>query len=406
MKRVKIRETGPLALEMTFSHSRRKTERLAITDPFYPRTELAIELFRSLGTMELVSPYLPETIDTDFAINADLSQLICGMYGSCQHPTPSFTEPHWDRPFKNLSSLSNRVIVSHSAGKDSLHSVMWGQDQWGAENVMPVHISGLNTSNAAGERQYSYRQREHLGWPRFREVRLKSSAKCTKNRYEVMRSRDFFMTGILIPVALEFGAHRILTEGFEEAYEHDPYTGQQGNMEYFNGVLERLGIPVQVAWKNLPEMQVIREVYQKRPGWMEHVHNCFSIACRKDQRRDSWIGSKKKKKKGRTPSWPLYDSQCGSCPKCRITRLGQLMYDFENMAGVKEEEIQSFLKDTAQYTVKQWKDWVRGEMNHRDMLGGSFLIDLDTCLRVYGLESLGAKTQKEIEFLERNSKAA
>lgn len=399
MKRLKIRETGPLSLEMKVPGG--KTERLAITDPFYPRTEVAVELFRSLGTMELVAPYLPDVIETERALDAQVAHLIDDMYRSCEKKGPGFVlRPHtgsWDL----RNGGRTRAIISYSAGKDSLHSMMWAQERWGAENVMAVHISGLNSSCAKGERDFSFRQAERLQFPHFRTVRLLSSGMCTRNGYEVMRSRDFFMTGILVPIALQFGAKYIVTEGFEEADGDEPYTGQEQNMNYFNETLRRLGLPVQVVWKNLPEMDVFPELYENRPGWMAEVHNCFAIACRKGNWRKSWNGPR-----GRTRSWPLYDSQCGSCVKCRITRLGQLMYDEEGMAGVKPDEIRVFLKDTVRYTISEWKKWLKGERNHRDMLADSFIRDLGAALRARDMLGLTLKLVAELKHCEQLAKAA
>jgi hypothetical protein len=396
MKRVKIRATGPLSLEMSLRGG--KNERLAIVDPFYPNTKLSRGIFRGLGTMQLVAPYLPEIIDTDFEIDIKVAELIRRMYRSCGKAYPAITKKVPQNKWELWHPGSRRAIVSYSAGKDSLHSMLRAQDTWGDENVMAVHIGGLNTANASGERRFAFRQAEKLGFPHFRIVELKSSARCTKNGFQVMRSRDFFMTGILVPVALQFGASDIITEGFEEANEDEPFTGQERNMRDFNDVLKSMGIPVQVRWFNLPEMYVIREVYEQRPGWMPEVHNCFSIACRKDQRRRSWAR--------RTPSWPLYDSQCGSCVKCRITRLGQLMYSRACARSVKNDEVRVFLKDTARYTVNEWRQWHAGNFSKRDMLNGSFFRELRKALEQYGLADVGQRMVEQIRSYERPAKTA
>jgi len=251
----------------------------------------------------------------------------------------------------------NRVAVAYSAGKDSLWNMWWAQEKFGAENVMAVHINGLNRANAPRERMYAERQREKLNFENFAFINLRNGSR--SRGYGVMRSRDMFLVGITIPHALEFGASKIVIEGFSETKSTEPFSGQASNMRFFNQVLHELGIPVNAAWRNRQEMDVMRDLLENRPKWVPHVCNCFSAPCYQPGIRRYWQRS--------APTLSLYDSQCGSCVKCRITNLGRILYD-PKIAEVKKEDVYIFLKNTAK--------WMRINRERlADMIEGSFTRD-------------------------------
>jgi tRNA(Ile)-lysidine synthase TilS/MesJ len=66
---------------------------------------------------------------------------------------------------------SKKVVVAYSAGKNSLWNMWWAQEKFGTENVLAVHINGLNRANASRERMYAERQREKLGFNNFKVIR-------------------------------------------------------------------------------------------------------------------------------------------------------------------------------------------------------------------------------------------
>ena len=43
-----------------------------------------------------------------------------------------------------------------------------------------------------------------------------------------------FMVGLVAPLAIEFGASKVLIEGFSETSKIEPFSGQEKWMEYFN----------------------------------------------------------------------------------------------------------------------------------------------------------------------------
>lgn len=380
MKSLTVRLTGPLSLEMAVPGQ--KTERLFIRDISYPVTTVSETLFSQIGTMHLVAPYLPERIDTDFAIHPGIAKLIDEMYASCGHAAPRmFRSGHYSFAENLFTPISPRIVVAASAGKDSLHNVMLAHERCGQIGTMVAHISGLNRNNASEERKYSRLQAKALDLPYYREVDLLNSS--TNSGYATMRSRDLFLAGLLVPIALEFGASRIMTEGFAEAKPNEPFSGQQQTMEKFNGVLRSMNIPVAVTWENRPEMDIIRELYHKRPSWMPHMCNCFQVPYRKPGIQRSW--------KRRTPSLPLYRSQCGSCVKCRITNVARILYDRDLKRKATLADIAFYLADTAKWTKSRMKPRGKGKRRQgslADMLEGSYMRDLDRALEGYGLGHL------------------
>jgi hypothetical protein len=140
-------------------------------------------------------------------------------------------------------------------------------------------------------------------------------------------------------------------------------------MAYFNGILARLRIHVRVAWQNRAEQDIVKDLYRHRPQWMPHLCNCFSIPNRKAHLRDCWAHN--------APTLKLYDSQCGSCVKCRIVNLARLEVD-PSCRNVRREDVVFFLKST--------DTWLRSPDNiHLDMITPSFLRDYRRMCRRYGV---------------------
>jgi len=248
-------------------------ERIKILDG-YPDTLLSRTLFYQLGTMHLVAPYLPSKIATNFMTTPWFKEIIDAMYKSEDRTLPILPSLCANLKFYGRQTRTDRAIVAYSAGKDSISNMWRAQEKYGAENVMAAHISGLNRHNAPRELEFSKRQAKKFGFKNFRIVRLLNSSKNTG--YKIMRSRDIFLAGLLIPIALEFGAKWIITEGFAETTPRELFSGQKRNMIFFNKLIAEIGIPVEVTWRDRKEMDVLKDLYQHKPEWMPHVCNCFS----------------------------------------------------------------------------------------------------------------------------------
>lgn len=336
----------------------------------YPNNSLSKLIFSQLGLMHLIAPYLPKQISANFRLLPQTKKLISAMYQSESNKPPIFKTPEKQFHFvgETTKAKANKVAVAYSAGKDSMWNMWWTQEKYHPENVLAVHINGLNRSNAPRERQYAKRQARKLGFKNFRIINLLNSS---RNRgYQVMRSRDMFLAGIIIPHATEFGASKIITEGFAETSPEEPFTGQPRHMRYFNSILKDLKIPVQMRWRNRKEMDVVKDLLNYRPDWLPHVCNCFAAPCYQPYLRRSW--------QKRAPTFPLYDSQCGSCVKCRIINLARVLYD-PAMRKVKKDDIETFLKNTSA--------WIRiNRVRLADMIEGSFLQDFKKALAKYEIE--------------------
>jgi len=323
--------------------------------------------------MHLIAPYFPKEIKTNFDVNKKVQSLIGAMYESERHNQPCFRAEgnifNLDIPFKNLSSNAERVAVAYSAGKDSMWNLWWAQEKYGAENVLVVHVSGLNKGVGSREAEYVRKQQQEFGFPYLKIINLLNDSK--NSGHKVMRSRDIFLAGIIIPSALEFGASKIITEGFEDVDETELFSGKEENMACFNKILDEIGIPVQVAWRNQGEMECVKDLFLHRPGWMPHVSNCFAPPCYLVSLRRNW--------QKKFPGFPLYDSQCGFCIKCRIINLGRILWD-SAIRDVKTEDVIAYLKDTA--------GWINANRARLiDMIEGSFLNTFKKACEKYEFEA-------------------
>lgn len=333
----------------------------------YPHTEMAISLFDWLGCMHLVAPYLPREIRTNFGMPQEIRNLIGLMYKSENQKAPTFISPKSSRfIFDHVKTYPNRVVVALSGGKDSLWNMWRAQERFGTENVLAVHIAGLNRRNASGEREYAALQAKRFGF-NFRIIDLHNGS--IETGFRVMRSRDMLLTALISPLAIEFGASHIITEGFAEGNSGNLFTGQEENMLLFSDLLGKLGVPVAVGWENKREIDIVLDLAINRPDWLKLVHNCFAPPNYKIHLNKCWHK--------KTPTMPMWESQCGSCVKCRIVRLALLK---ENRGGrIAREDAIKFLKNTGGWINKKWA-------THSDMISGSPLETFkELCLR-YGVE--------------------
>lgn len=358
----------------------RGVERLKIKSG-HPETLFSKSLFSNLGVMHLIAPYLPEVVETNFRLTRHWTGLIKSMYAFSNRHHPKFKHANQgfyfesdsvdlsrykvEKLFPDFHKRPGCAVVAYSAGKDSMWNLWHAQEEYGKENVLAVHVSGLNKGVASDELAYCKRQSAELGF-RLTVIEMVNSSKNTG--YQVMRSRDMFLAGLVIPYALKFGASEIITEGFAETDDNkEPFSGQERNMKYFNFMLKEFGIPVQITWKNRKEMDILKDLVVHKPDWLPHVYNCFSVPCYRGFLKRSW--------KKRTPTFYMYDSQCGSCVKCRIINLGRLLYGSEK---ISDEDAKYFVKNTIR--------WAREKMpTHADFIEGSFMRDLRRAAKRYGV---------------------
>lgn len=339
-----------------------KIERIRI-DGAYPRTARARWLFAQAGLMHLVAPYFPKHISTDFPVPVQTRELIRRMYRFEGASVPHFSGPTSPQgAFPKLACSPRRVVVEYSGGKDSMDNLARAHERYGVSSVLAVHISGLAKGVAAGELRASIDQSKRFGFPlRIIELRKSSGEKGAA----VLRSAKIFDAALVMPYALEFNASRIITE---EPGGGPYFTGNHAEMQFFNErFLRASGIPVRVAWWNRPKDGVVRNLIRLRPDWLPHVHNCFSPAHYKIGIRKSWLR--------RTPSFPPFKHACGSCVKCRLTRLGWLLYG--NHQATKRDATY-FIRDTEQWVIHK-------RSTHQDLIGGSLTLYLERARRRYGL---------------------
>lgn len=350
----------------------KKRERLAIKSP-YPIDTYALNLFASLGAMHLVAPYFPDSIVMNWTMPEQIIVLLEKMYEyhgkelSCTDRPIDVPENFFPLPADKIRAVSDtKAVVAYSAGKDSMWNLWWALERYGPDNVLVVHTRGLNRNNGSNELKWTLKQQKKFGFKHLHVIELLNASENTG--YATMVSRDMFLTGIMVPLAVDFGAAHIITEGFAEEAELEPFTGHAPNMVYFNKVLKDLGLPVQVIWRDRAEMDIVKDLYEHKPEWMPYVCNCFTIPCR--QPNFARLFAK------RCPSIKLYKSQCGSCVKCRIIILGRLLYGRRPWEVFRVNDVRAFLKNTDQ--------WMRAtDEHHTDMLTPSFMRDYAQACKMY-----------------------
>jgi hypothetical protein len=345
-----------------FRRGASKAERLRIEGD-YPQTALARWLFSQIGLMHLVAPHFPATIRTNFPVYQQTRALIAAMYAFEGQPRPTFCGPTATTlPFSTLRRRSGRILVEYSGGKDSMWHQARACDRVGAENVLAVHISGLGQGVASGERKASIAQAKRFGFRHFTIVDLKRSS--GEKGVRVLRSAKIFDAAVVLPLALQFGASRIITE---EPGGGPYFTGSYKSMTLFNDFLGDIGIPVRIGWWKRPKNGVVRALINLRPGWLPEVHNCF--------RRPSWKWSTRRSWLKPTPTFRPFRYACGSCFKCRLTRMGWMLYGPHH--ATKEDAI---------YFIRDTEKWARDRQStHGDLIEGSFTLYLELCRRRYNL---------------------
>lgn len=347
-----------------------RTERLRIIGA-YPRSDTAEMLFRSLGTMHLIAPYFPESISANFRIHPPIQELISAMYASEDMAAPSFRNGSLGNSIPNSvlfqRQKKRRIVVAYSAGKDSLWNLWRAIEEVGKKNVLAVHIRNLNKNNGSRELQYTKIQQKMLKFPNLRVIKLINGSRNTG--FRTMRSRDIFLTGLIVPLALEFEASEIWTEGFAEETNTDLFTGRVSNMLLFNRTLHELHVPISIKWKNRLELDVVKDLYIHRPSWMQYVCNCFTIPAYQAGHRRNFEKT--------YPSVRLYPSQCGVCAKCKIILLGRILYSPDRIQ-MNPEEIRRLIKAIVRWTNKR-------PVHIGEVTGKSFFRDLTRAILRYGV---------------------
>ncbi len=352
----------------------------------YPYTRLAQILFAQTGLLYLISDLKPKRINTNFSVLWPISMLMESVYelDKVSHkPFFSWSETAYhdhgedynnarkNKSFSNgVATSSERVIVAYSGGRDSLWNMMWAQEKYGVDNVMAVHISGLNGDRAQEEKKYILKQFSKLGFKHFRIVNLSGANEIYMSAGDYSNYFYYlFIAGILTPIALEFGAGRIITEGYLVP----------DVMKAFNTILQLADIPVKVCWRDISDMGVTKELIKKKPEWLPYVCGCFASGGVKKKLRRAW--------KKRAPTFPFYKSECGSCYKCKILSLARILYD-PALKETRREDIVDFLENTVKWAYLN-------EINYQTIKD-----DLAIVCKKYGVKFFKTKFEPLLQLFE------
>lgn len=345
-----VRAINPNFLSMDCDLSEHKAEETLSVGGDYPNSTLAESLFMSFGLMHIVAPFLPDEIRTDFPVLSMAQVLTDELYRHTGHNPPDWYVPWFDtNQVEGGMSRGEEVAITYSGGKDSMWNMMNARNH--GYNPLAVHIHGLNKSVAKAEHDDVIRQQGVMLFP-LAVVDLGNSS--SQKGYVSMRSRDILLTALSIPLALDYGANKILTEGnFIEGEEAplNAFCYAASTWETYNALLYQAGVDIQmIGGTNHGEIQSITELMQQQPEWLSSVSNCMSMP-----------GFRKSIAAGlheSAPNFPLFESQCGRCVKCRtisLVRIKNRELD-PNMDSTPTEDIVFFLNDTERWLKKKYEE--------------------------------------------------
>lgn len=332
---------------LTLNRSKRE-DRLELLNPLDCQVDSSQFLFAQCGLMHLISPHFPKVVETNFVIDHYTQGMIEAMYRHHGHEVPIFhdrdTVP-MPSPTFTIPAPAKRIVIAFSGGKDSLNNLRRAREECGVDNVLAVHISGLNRGVASAEEHACRLQAEKLGF-RLEIVKLKNGS--THRGRDIMRSRDIFLSALIVPYAMQFGALQIITEGFYGDVRGYPFSGVPRGMAYFNNALRQWDVSPQVRWWNLSEIETMKQLCHGWPEAIPYIQNCFAPQHWKGGRRRAWLK--------RAPSiWKqLLASQCGSCVKCLTITLGRMLHDPE--FRVTDEDRLEFFAYLARWISKHPSD--------------------------------------------------
>ena len=201
-------------------------------------------LLSQLGLLHLLAGPMPEKVTVDYPLTLGIQHLIKGMYKTENLEPPQLaTQINFNNENNDYKTLTpqeiynqqliqqrtDKIVVAFSGGKDSLWNMMWAIEQVGVENVLAVHIEGINKTVASFEAADSRLQADKLGFQL--EVIKLDNRSSVKNR-QVMRSRDMLIMALVAPYAVAFGSSRLVMEGGLMA-EADMEPNQPFNYKYW-----------------------------------------------------------------------------------------------------------------------------------------------------------------------------
>ena len=336
----------------------------------YPNNTLSRSLFKNFGLMHLVANSFPNVIRINFLLIPEVFEIVQAMYAFNKRAIPKIK--YFDIEQETTPNLleykltDRKAVVAFSGGKDSLWNVWRMTKSLGIDNVLAVHIAGINRSVSAQEEKDTLAQRKTLrDFPQLKIVKLKNGSRISGK--SVMRSRDMFITSLIIPIALDFGASRIVIEGnMGKQDQNYQFTETESSWKLYNKKIEELiGSPIKVEWEDADDVECLADLIKYWPRSVPTISNCFSPPFARKNLRKKWLE--------KTPNFILQNpSQCGSCIKCRIVRIAMAL----NNLNYPAEEVIFFLKDTKEW-LKAKKDGVS------DIIGQDFYSSLDKAIDVW-----------------------
>lgn len=323
----------------------------------------------------------PEGVSTDFVFAAPVDKFILDSFRAdkakiCFMPYSQSHTLHCP-DFNSYPAItsSKKAVVAYSGGKDSLWNMAWAQQKYGPENVLAVHIEGLNRAQGRREKEMVLRQARDLG---FRNLRIIKIEQNTDQIYgDGMHTGYFyymFIVSLITPAAMEFGADKIITEG----YQHPSV------MHRFNSVLQKLGVRVKTYWRDTGEMDVVKELAAHNPRWLKYICTCNVETKEQKRFRAALVNL--------IPTFPFGETECGFCEKCRIASVSRILHD-PDMNDAEPLDILSYLLDCI-----RWINSLQSPPSE------DFCDSLVEACEKYGGESVWQIAMKHVAMLNQREK--
>ena len=314
------------------------------------QSAIAERIFQQFGLGYMICDKFPRTIKTNFPVIGPMRQLIGEMYEFHNRRSPRWKCP----PFRGQKRLIDRrnldprrVVVTLSGGKDGLYYLLRAIDEYGKENVLPVHLARLSMEGVAHREFKAAKKLAELLSANLKTIEFTNSTRVPGPR--IMNFRDIFLLAMLAGEAQRFGAKKIFIEGSDDAQASgNPYFSDLDSSEQaMLQILREWGVDVEVESESISEYEVLRRMYAN-PEWaklMPYTHSCLrcdklTTFCRK------WY-------KGRFPRLfqRFYWMQCGSCFKCRVITLARILWD-PAMQQVPQKELREYVLRTEEWREK------------------------------------------------------
>ena len=365
--RVQVDLSPKNAFGLTFKAAD-KNRSLFIEEPanFGEHTSLSSQdLLRTVMLAHLVVRHFPKTIETNF--NLDYKIFLDKLYKHYGFSSPNIIKSGEQVAPKFVEAVDGekeKILYAnaHSGGLDSVYRA--GTLINKNHKVLIAHLRNLNPKGNYKEAKASRSQAEAFGVP-YEEIKLRNGTDNTG--FDVMRTRDMFLSLVVAMTGEKFGTEKVFIEGDMQTTPDSHFSEYGPAWVFFNKLIRETGLSSQVEGMDAHDIETVGAVLEleKKLGIsiLPLVQNCFSAEHQLHNNRRKWE-RETKFLAGKSP-----EHWCGSCVKCRRMTLGRIYFQDPRLRGLPVNEIKFFVDDT--------KRWLENYPRNRALISESFLKHLE-----------------------------